>query len=154
VSDATASKVAAYCDAAGMDAKDPLRLAMVSVAQSAEALSFSAEKVGKEAGQRAAQAAAAEMRAVAPKVLREAVWAKWLTVGGLVILSVVAGWLVGRHTPLQTGFGRLTPAQVETLRWNDLGTLLNGCQAQPPTSGREWCGFTGGWWLGPPAAPK
>lgn len=129
----------------------PLRTALVTVAQAAEDAQRAAERVGREAGQRAAAAAAAEMRTQAARLLREAGWIKRLAVAGLVAGSAGGGWIAGRQMPQATPWGRLSPAQMETVRFNDLGAALAACAPQEPRGGRDWCAV--GWWLAPPPAP-
>ena len=150
----TAEQVAVLCEEAGMGEDDPLRASMVSLARSAEELRTAADRIGREAAGRAATAAVAECRAQMARVAREVSWIRWLTVAGLVVVSAGGGWWAGQRLPQATPLGRLTPAQAETLRWNDIGALLEGCQRGAPQGGREWCGFTRGWWLSPPPPPK
>jgi hypothetical protein len=148
-----AEQVEGYCAKAGMPEDEPLRQAMVSVAKSADSLQAAADRIGREAAGRAATAAVAECRAQMARVAREVSWIRRLAVAGLVVLAAGGGWWAGQRLPQPTPLGRLTPAQAETLRWNDLGALLEGCQRGTPQGGREWCGFTRGWWLSPPPAP-
>lgn len=154
MSGVTAEQVAALCDEAGMDKGDPLRASMVGLARSAEDLGAAADRIGREAAGRAATAAVAECRAQMARVAREVSWIRRLAVAGLVLLAAGGGWWAGQRLPQPTPLGRLTPAQAETLRWNDLGALLESCQRGAPQGGRDWCGFTRGWWLSPPPLPK
>ncbi len=62
MSGVTAEQVAALCDAAGMDEGDPLRASMVGLACAAEDLRATADRIGREAAGRAANAAVAECR--------------------------------------------------------------------------------------------
>ena len=149
-----AEQVEGYCAKAGMPEDEPLRQAMVSVARSADSLHAAADRVGREAAGRAATAAVAECRMQMARVAREVSWIRRLTVAGLVLLAAGGGWWAGQRLPQPTPLGRLTPAQAETLRWNDLGALLEGCQRGAPQGGRDWCSFTRGWWLSPPPLPK
>lgn len=87
-------------------------------------------------------------------IAREVAWLRRLAVIGLVLVAAGGGWWAGQRIPHPTPLGRLTPAQAETLRWNDLGALLEGCQRGAPQGGREWCAFSRGWWLSPTPAPK
>src|SRR4051794_27901531 len=137
-----------------MSEGDPLRASMVSVAQSADSLQAAADRIGREAAGRAATAAVAECRAQIARVAREVSWSRRLALAALVVLAAGGGWWAGQRLPKATSQGRLTPAQAETLRWNDLGALLESCQRGAPQGGREWCGFTRGWWLSPPPPPK
>ncbi|WP_157033571.1 hypothetical protein [Belnapia moabensis] len=154
MSGVTAEQVAALCDAAGMDEGDPLRASMVGLARSAEDLHAAADRIGREAAGRAASAAVAECRLQMARVAREVSWIRRLAVAGLVLLAAGGGWWAGQRLPQPTPLGRLTPAQAETLRWNDLGALLESCQRGVPQGDRDWCGFTRGWWLSPPPLPK
>ena len=154
MSGVTAEQVAALCDEAGMGESDPLRASMVSLARSAEELRAVADRIGREAAGRAATAAVAECRSQMARVAREVSWIRRLAVAGLVLCAAGGGWWAGQRMPKPTPLGRLTPAQAETVRWNDFGVLLAGCQRGKPQGGREWCGFTQGWWLSPPPAPK
>lgn len=152
----TAAQVAAWCDEAGLDspAGKPLRLALITTAQAAVDAKGAAEKVGKEAGQRAGQAAGAEVRSQIAKLALQVSWLKRLAVTGLVVGTAGLTWLAARHVPMATPYGRMTPALAETLRWNDLGALLDACTPQASQGGREVCGFTRGWWLSQPPQPK
>lgn len=137
-----------------MDEHDPLRVSMVSLAHSAEDIRTAADRIGREAAQRAAGAAVAECRSQMARVAREVSWIRRLLLAGLVLLAAGGGWWAGQRLPQPTPLGRLSPAQAETLRWNDLGLLLQGCTRQPPQGGRDWCAFTQGWWLAPHPAPQ
>lgn len=147
------TQVARLCDEAGMDGPhdQPLRAILMTVTRAAQDAQQAAERVGREAGQRAGAAAGSEVRAVARQLLREVQWTKAAAVAGLVVLSGAAGWVAARQVPVSTTLGRLTPAQMETLRWNDLGAALNACAKQAPSGGRGWCAL--GWWLEPPPPP-
>jgi len=149
-----AEQVEGYCTEAGMPEDEPLRQAMVSVARSADSLQATADRIGREAAQRAATAAVAECRTQMVQVAREVSWIRRLTVAGLVVVVAGGSWWAGQRMPQPTPLGRLTPVQAETLRWNDLGALLEGCQRGAPQGDREWCQFTRGWWLSSPPAPK
>ena len=149
----TAAQIEDYCVQAGMPEDEPLRQAMVSVARSADSLQAAADRIGREAASRAATAAVAECRSQMARVAREVSWIRRLALVGLVVVAAGGGWWAGQRQPQATPLGRLTPRQAETVRWNDLGALLEGCQRGAPQGGREWCGFTQGWWLSPPPAP-
>ena len=154
MSSVKAEQVAALCEEAGMGEDDPLRASIDSLARSAEELRAAADRIGREAAQRAATAAVAECRSQMARVAREVSWIRWLAVAGLIVVAAGGGWWAGQRMPQATPLGRLTPAQAETLRWNDLGALLQGCQRGAPQGDRDWCQFTRGWWLSPPPAPK
>ena len=79
-----AEQVERYCARAGMPEDEPLRQAMVSVAQSADSLQAAADRIGREAAGRAATAAVAECRSQMVRVAREVSWIRRLAVAGLV----------------------------------------------------------------------
>ncbi|MDO9711767.1 hypothetical protein [Paracraurococcus lichenis] len=154
VGEGVEASVAAYCDRAGMPADEPVRLALVAVAAVADRLDDAASRVGREAARQAALGAAQEMRTAAARLVREVRWHRGLLLTALLLAAAGGGWWAGRQMPQPTLAGRLSAAQAETLRWNDLGVLLESCARQSAQAGREWCAFTQGWWLSPPPAPK
>jgi hypothetical protein len=141
------------CDEAGMTgpASQPLRQGMVMTVRAALDARQAAEKVGREAGRQAAQAAGLEARSQFAKLAREVSWVKHAAVAGLVVLTAAVTWFAARQVPMATPYGRMTPAQAETLRFNDLGAAMNACAPQAPHGGRQWCSL--GWWLSPPPPP-
>lgn len=148
------ARVAVWCDEAGMDgpADKPLRAMLMAVAQAAQDTQRAAEKVGKEAGRQAAQGAATEMRSQIGRLFRELSWVKVLLGLALAVVPSAATWVTARQVPMVTPYGRMTPAQAETFRFNDLGAALNACTPQAPQGTRRWCSV--GWWMDPPPPPK
>lgn len=149
--------VEAQCDEAGLSDSPSgraIKAIMVTTMQAATDAKNAAEKIGREAGRRAAEAAATETRTALGKLLRQVRGIHVAGIVGLAVCCLALGWFAGRSMPVLTNLGKLTPKQMESLRWNDFGAALNACQAQRPIEGREWCGFTVGWWLSPPTPPK
>jgi hypothetical protein len=150
----TTEKIAAYCAQLHMDPDEPLRALLMTLAVVLDANQHAAAKTGREAAQIAGQAAAAEARLQFARMARDVSWMRRIIVGGGLLVAFAAGYAVARAAPTPTFAGRMTAAQIETMRYNDLGSLLANCQEQAPRDGRKWCSFTAGWWLSPPPPPR
>lgn len=152
--DDPAALVDRLCAEAGMDgpADKPLRLALVTTVRTAVELRRVAETIGKQAASKAAQAAAAEMRGQLARLATGISRTKLAASAAALLLAVLLGYALGRSQPVETAMGPLTPAQAETLRYNDFGAALDACTPQPPRNGREWCSL--GWWKSKPAPPR
>jgi len=134
-----AQEIEQACARMGMEPDEPLRLLLTSSARAHDSLRREMDRIGTAAAQRAADAAAREVRDGMRRAALELSLTRKVLYAAVPMLALLAGFTAGWRMPVETEFGPMSRETVAVLRANDLEAAYEACIDQPPQQGRAWC---------------
>jgi hypothetical protein len=140
------------CDVGKMEPDEPLRVALVGAARGNDQVAGMVkelagmvgivgelmDRVGKNAGERAAETAGRVLTAHRGLAIREAGKTRLLLYVAVPLLTAAAGWMGHALLPTRTEVGAMPPAMARALQATDLEEAWNRRIAQQPFQGRQW----------------